>query len=214
MKIKEYIEKASETAIYPYKDDFWGLDYCITGLVGECGEVYNKLKKSIRSDNWELKEDKKNELAGEIGGCFWYVSQCLRELKVQGELLEISVDTFGNEIHQQYKDSFDSDYTNDVIRLKLLMNKIIKSLNEILLKEESFFANIGSEDVWKDKEARDKESNEFAQQITQQINLIFSCLCIFSKEMGYDVNDVMQRNLDVLKSRQERDVIEGNGDNR
>ena len=46
LKIKEYIERASETAIYPYKDDFWGLDYCITGLVGECGEVYNKLKKT------------------------------------------------------------------------------------------------------------------------------------------------------------------------
>lgn len=32
--------------------------------------------------------------------------------------------------------------------------------------------------------------------------------------MGWDFNDIAQQNLDKLKSRQERNVIDGNGDNR
>lgn len=32
--------------------------------------------------------------------------------------------------------------------------------------------------------------------------------------MGWDLNDIAQQNLDKLKSRQKRNVIDGNGDNR
>lgn len=32
--------------------------------------------------------------------------------------------------------------------------------------------------------------------------------------MGWNLNDIAQQNLDKLKSRQERNVIDGNGDNR
>lgn len=32
--------------------------------------------------------------------------------------------------------------------------------------------------------------------------------------MGWDLNDIAQQNLNKLKSRQERNVIDGNGDNR
>lgn len=40
----EYQEKARETAMYPHKDD--NIYYPTLGLVGEAGEIANKVKKN------------------------------------------------------------------------------------------------------------------------------------------------------------------------
>ena len=62
-----YQAKAKETAIFP-KDK--ALEYLTLGLVGESGEIANKIKKIIRdkipSANW------KTDLPNEIGDDLWY----------------------------------------------------------------------------------------------------------------------------------------------
>jgi len=62
-----YQAKAKETAIFP-KDK--ALEYLTLGLVGESGEIANKIKKIIRdkipSANW------KTDLPNEIGDVLWY----------------------------------------------------------------------------------------------------------------------------------------------
>ena len=62
-----YQSSAKETAMFP-KDR--ALEYLTLGLVGESGEIANKIKKIIRdkipSANW------KTDLPNEIGDVLWY----------------------------------------------------------------------------------------------------------------------------------------------
>ena len=62
MNFNEYQQKARQTAIYPNKDN--NFIYPTLGLVGEDGEVAEKIKKVIRDNNGiitlEKKEIKKN----------------------------------------------------------------------------------------------------------------------------------------------------------
>lgn len=78
MDFNEYQEKTKQTAIYP-KHNNLGIYYATLGLVGESGEVANKIKKVIR-DNKKFNEEYIQILSSEIGDVMWYTSQLCNEL--------------------------------------------------------------------------------------------------------------------------------------
>ncbi|MEK7189827.1 MAG: nucleoside triphosphate pyrophosphohydrolase family protein, partial [Patescibacteria group bacterium] len=79
MTFEEYQNKAKITALYPNhgKCEFI---YPTLGLVGEAGEVAEKVKKIIRDDGGKVSVLKKEELKKEIGDVLWYISQLSLEL--------------------------------------------------------------------------------------------------------------------------------------
>lgn len=82
MQINDYQNASRSTAIYPnVGNDFI---YPVLGLVGEAGEIANKLKKVIRDDNVGdikgMSPEKREEVAKELGDVLWYVSQLASEL--------------------------------------------------------------------------------------------------------------------------------------
>lgn len=82
MQINEYQTEARGTAIYPnVGNDFV---YPALGLVGEAGEIANKLKKVIRDDECTqvscIPDEKRHEVAKELGDVLWYVAQLASEL--------------------------------------------------------------------------------------------------------------------------------------
>ena len=72
MELNEYQKFAMKTAIFPSRDKY---SYTVLGLVGEAGEIANKVKKFIRDgyDEEELTE-KINEVQDELGDVLWYVA--------------------------------------------------------------------------------------------------------------------------------------------
>jgi NTP pyrophosphatase (non-canonical NTP hydrolase) len=81
MKLDEYQEKASKTAIYPKN---YELIYPALGLAGEAGEVANKVKKFIRDGaDQETFELKKVEIAKELGDVLWYIAALSNDLGVK-----------------------------------------------------------------------------------------------------------------------------------
>ena len=74
MQLNEYQRQAKTTAIYPIDN---GIIYCTLGLVGESGEIAQKLKKVIRGDCYFLH---RSDIALELGDVLWYVSQLASEL--------------------------------------------------------------------------------------------------------------------------------------
>ena len=80
MKFSEYQEKSRVTALYPDKDN--NFIYPTLGLVGESGEIAEKIKKVLRDDNGQLSEEKKVEVAKELGDVLWYIAQLATELKL------------------------------------------------------------------------------------------------------------------------------------
>ena len=71
----EYQKRAAETAIYPKKQ---GIEYTTLGMVGEAGEIANKVKKVLRGDY--DKDALRQMLAGEIGDVLWYAAMLATEL--------------------------------------------------------------------------------------------------------------------------------------
>ncbi len=70
----KYQEQARSTAIYPRQEN--NLLYPTLGLMGEIGEVSNKLKKNIRDNNYST------GLPDEIGDVCWYMANFCCELQI------------------------------------------------------------------------------------------------------------------------------------
>lgn len=70
------------------------IQYVTLGLVGEAGEIANKVKKQIR-DNPEspFLESFRVDMIDEIGDLMWYVSQLCSELELDlGKIMSTNID--------------------------------------------------------------------------------------------------------------------------
>lgn len=54
--------------------------YCTLGLIGEAGEIAEKIKKIIRDKNCEVSEEDRTLLVKEDGDCVWYSGALAVEL--------------------------------------------------------------------------------------------------------------------------------------
>lgn len=77
MELNEYQKLALETAIYPQEQK---VIYPTLGLTGEAGEVSDKVKKVLRDNNGIFSEERKLEIAKELGDVAWYLAVCSNDL--------------------------------------------------------------------------------------------------------------------------------------
>lgn len=77
MTIKDYEEGVIKTARYPKKI---GLLYCTLGLVGESGEVAEKVKKLYRDKDGLVSPQFRKDIVKELGDVMWYVTNTAKEL--------------------------------------------------------------------------------------------------------------------------------------
>jgi NTP pyrophosphatase (non-canonical NTP hydrolase) len=75
LTLKDYQDRAARTALYPRET---AVEYTALGLVGEAGEIANKVKKVLRGDY--DREALRAPMAGELGDVLWYVAMLAREL--------------------------------------------------------------------------------------------------------------------------------------
>ena len=82
MDLNHYQTRAMQTAIYPEVGEaaVAGVIYTSLGLVGEAGEIANKVKKIIRDSGGELSNERQNDLLDELGDVLWYVAMLAVEL--------------------------------------------------------------------------------------------------------------------------------------
>ena len=78
MELNHYQKESRKTALYP--DVGNNAIYPTLGLVGEAGEVADKVKKILRDKNGVFDEDSKNSIKFELGDVLWYISQLSAEL--------------------------------------------------------------------------------------------------------------------------------------
>lgn len=80
MNFLDYQTETAKTAVYPCGTTIEALCYVTLGLVGEAGEIANKVKKILRDEGGAVTMNKKSELADELGDVLWYCSQMAKEL--------------------------------------------------------------------------------------------------------------------------------------
>ena len=78
MELNDYQRESRKTALYP--DLGCNVIYPTLGLVGEAGEVADKLKKILRDKSGVFDKDSKDSIKLELGDVLWYISQLSSEL--------------------------------------------------------------------------------------------------------------------------------------
>jgi NTP pyrophosphatase (non-canonical NTP hydrolase) len=85
MTFNNFQTNASRSAFYPRVFKNQGLYYTALGLVGEAGEIANKVKKIMRDNNGNLEELAKADIFDELGDVLWYCASLADELGVNLE---------------------------------------------------------------------------------------------------------------------------------
>ena len=84
----DYQLAARRPALYPPEE---GITYTTLGLVGEAGEIAEKVKKVIRDKEGNF-EEAKEEIAKELGDVLWYVANLAFELGYDlGDIAAINI---------------------------------------------------------------------------------------------------------------------------
>jgi hypothetical protein len=78
MNFSEYQQKALTLAVFP--DLGHRVIYPVLGLLGEAGEVVEKVKKLYRDDGGEITEERKAQFVKELGDVLWYTSVIVSSL--------------------------------------------------------------------------------------------------------------------------------------
>ncbi len=81
MNFDEYQKQAQQTVINN-KDPLMDKTIWVLGVSGEAGEIVEKWKKIIAYENGEITDDKKAELAKEMGDVLWYVAALAGSLDI------------------------------------------------------------------------------------------------------------------------------------
>ncbi len=79
MTFNEYQKESRKTATYPTMLGATFV-YPTLGLVGESGEVAEKVKKIFRDSKGEMTGDQRAAIVLELGDVLWYLSQLATEL--------------------------------------------------------------------------------------------------------------------------------------
>jgi len=72
MNFETYQQATHQTAIYP--PDVAAL-YTTLGLIGEAGEIANKVKKAIRDDGGQMSAERRAAVLDELGDVLWYAAE-------------------------------------------------------------------------------------------------------------------------------------------
>ena len=78
MELNDYQRESRKTALYP--DVGNTAIYPTLGLVGEAGEVADKVKKILRDKKGVFDKNSKDAIKFELGDVLWYISQLASEL--------------------------------------------------------------------------------------------------------------------------------------
>ena len=91
MDLNTYQSAALQTAVYP--DQGANFAYPALGLVGEAGEVADKLKKVIRDNGGVLTDPVRDAVAKELGDTMWYLAVLAWEMDYNlNEIAQMNLD--------------------------------------------------------------------------------------------------------------------------
>lgn len=159
--------------------------YFAIGLVGEAGELANAMKKVMRDDANKITAKRRLAIKGELGDVLWYCANICEEFNLNMQDLTILCSQ-GLIVEQPLKNKF-----------KLVLEIHRNAVNVSRLIEESI------------------ETQDIDKELLQRfLSDLFIALDDFCHTCAIDINIAAEENLEKLLSRQQRGVIQGEGDTR
>ena len=188
MELNEYQEMAKSLAIYP-KD--CNMLYPALGIIGECGEVAEKIKKLIRDANWFMDQERKNSIAKELGDCCWY-------------LANICCDTnFDLSMAYEMQCASITHYIRGLMLTQLIFHMNRKTSNIAQSLETWYYKYNG----------RIAERERFIEVIQDTTHIIL-CIEEIGRRCDFTLKSIYTGNIEKLLDRKKRHVLKGSGDDR
>lgn len=190
MDLCEYQKKARSTAIYlEIKNS--QMIYPALGLIGECGEVTEKIKKLIRDDDGEMTQDRKDSIKKELGDVMWYCANICCDTNLDLDMMYKMRNA--SMIHRMH--------SLVLPRLVLYMNRHATSISQSL--EQWFY----------EYDRRENESYRFIP-LRSHLTHILTCVEEMAIRCDSTLEKICNINIDKLSGRKERGMLKGSGDNR
>ena len=183
MTLKEYQDAAMTTATYPNEQ---ARTYLKLGMLGESGEVCDKIKKLIRDEGWtdgkEIPADKREGLLLELGDVMWYVACWLKETAVNQEN--------GEDECKELNEYFASvDNEKQIWKTTELAIKLVDNCSTLLMMKSGLAG-------------------------MKMAELVIRVVALMATKTDSSLEEVCQKNIAKLASRKERNKIGGSGDYR
>ncbi len=194
MNLREYQEKARSTAVYHASEEYdvdISMIYPGLGLVGECGEVAEKIKKLYRDDNGKLTDKRKEAIKKELGDCCWYLSNLCSDTNTD---LQVCHEMKSSSQTQRVRGM-------EFPQLILHMNRCASIIAEAL---ESWYYKY---------ECRLVERGRFIV-IAHNVTKVLVCIEELAFRCDCTLEDIYTINIEKLLSRKARGKIKGDGDDR
>lgn len=199
MNLTEYQAKARTTAIYTevenresiYPTRSSKVIYPALGLIGECGEVAEKIKKLIRDDNWIMTDKRATAIIKELGDCCWYLANICCDTDLD---LTMIYDMRGSSVQQRTRQF-------DYYQLVLYMNHHATSVATAL------------ERLYYDANGDARAMSEYTE-IPQHMSHVLACVEEIAHRLNVTLEYVYTANLENLAGRKNRGTLTGDGDDR
>jgi NTP pyrophosphatase (non-canonical NTP hydrolase) len=188
MDLCEYQKRARSTAIYLDTPNSRIL-YPALGLIGECGEVAEKIKKLIRDANWSMTKERATAIAKELGDCCWYLANICCDINVD---LSLMYKMRGHSITQQFHEV-------PLPRLVLYLNNNTTTIAKAL--EQQYYDNIGC-------------FNNRSLEIHRNLTNIIVCIEELAHRCDFTLRKICDMNIEKLTKRKMKGTLKGEGDNR
>jgi NTP pyrophosphatase (non-canonical NTP hydrolase) len=188
--LSEYQKKARSTAIYTDIENS-RMIYPALGIIGECGEVSDKIKKLIRDNNWNMTDNRKSAIGKELGDCCWYLANICCETCLD---LSMIYEMRGAYIIHKVR-------TLMLPQLVLHMNQHAIAVANAL---QEWYYKFGG---------RPNERDRFIE-IPDHLSHIISCVEEIGRRCDFTLEAICVANIENLTGRKERGTLKGNGDDR
>lgn len=194
------------TAIYPGSDGYGddalpALSYLGLGLVGESGEIADKVKKVIRDGDAKLTADRCEAILAEAGDVLWYVARSADHLGVTlGEVVSgnkhlDSFSAYQSRVMRAESELSDAGFRNSITNLNFLSLNLCHWSGNVA--ESIADTIVGGPPV-----------------LPSSLKPVLDHLTRIVAFLGGNLGDVAAANVKKLSSRQDRGVLNGSGDTR
>lgn len=190
MDLKKYQLDARSTAVYPQSPGATML-YPALGLVGECGEVSEKIKKLIRDDDNEMSPKRRESIKGELGDIMWYCANICCDCNLDLRMIH---------------DMRTARITHNIRRL------ILPRLVLYMTRQASDAAALL--ETWHYRYKCDPRESTRFNDLPNHLTHVVTCVEEMATKCGFTLEDVCIYNIEKLFNRKSRGVLKGDGDNR
>jgi NTP pyrophosphatase (non-canonical NTP hydrolase) len=201
----EYQRRSRETAVYPALNGRAYL-YPLVGLMGESGELAEKIKKLSRDDAEQLTDERRDGIVKEAGDTLWYIAQVatefdLRLQEVLSERVALTMDDFARlALQAMHEDGGPRHYASELLTLGGAVGRLCTRVTDFEY-EERFGGTSPTHEKHK-------------SQIKMSLRFVLFHLSNTLHHFDIGLGEVAEENLVKLSKRAAKGTLKGEGDNR